>query len=590
MKGLSDKTLGEVARGFLRYRPIIIVLAVFLAVTVFFPGEQSRVETEAEATRFSRDGTAVGPAAAQGQGEATSFGGINPQVVAPGQQQAGPVQVSTSASRALDCDPGTGRLKFPSKYAAPCVAPWPKGADNTGATYNGVTKDKITVVVYRAPQTPQGQAVATAVGADDTREQTAATRAGYVDLFQKHYRTYGRTVEIKYLDGSGPGTDDAAGRADALKAAREMKAFISLGAPNNAYVETLAREKVLCMCLTSQPIETYLKLAPYAGYTTLMSSTQGYVHRAEYVRRIAGKPAQYAGDATYKPRTRTFAIVYLETADYAYKSGVDFFEEELGRYNIKLTDRISYAPDLNTAQEQATAIVSRLKEKQITSVIFSGDPIAPIFLTNESTNQNYFPEWVITGSALTDTSFFARTYNAQQWRNAFGVSYLAARGPQEAQDAWRLYRWHHNRTPEADTSYGVIYPNIWTLFTGIHMAGPKLTPFTFRDGLFAYPVSGGGFTTIKQSFGKHGLWPWEDYTAFDDATEIWWDPTSNGEDETGRQGVGLYRYVDGGKRYLPGQWPTTDVKPFVVQGTVTFYPQLPAEDKWPDYEHKHYYE
>ncbi len=38
-------------------------------------------------------------------------------------------------------------------------------------------------------------------------------------------------------------------------------------------------------------------------------------------------------------------------------------------------------------------------------------------------------------------------------------------------------------------------------------------------------------------------------------TEVWWDPKTTGLDELGRQGTGMWQFVDGGKRYLPGQWP-----------------------------------
>ena len=45
-----------------------------------------------------------------------------------------------------------------------------------------------------------------------------------------------------------------------------------------------------------------------------------------------------------------------------------------------------------------------------------------------------------------------------------------------------------------------------------------------------------------------------------------------GPDETGNVGTGMYRLVDGGRRYLPGHWPTTPVKLFDPAGTVTIYP------------------
>ncbi len=49
------------------------------------------------------------------------------------------------------CDPTTGRIKIPAYLASVCVKPWKDGANNGGATYQGVTKDSVKVVVYVPP-------------------------------------------------------------------------------------------------------------------------------------------------------------------------------------------------------------------------------------------------------------------------------------------------------------------------------------------------------------------------------------------------------------------------------------------------------
>ena len=72
----------------------------------------------------------------------------------------------------------------------------------------------------------------------------------------------------------------------------------------------------------------------------------------------------------------------------------------------------------------------------------------------------------------------------------------------------------------------------------------------------------------------------DDFDA-DDLTEIWWDPTATGEDEIGREGLGLWRYVDGGRRFTSLDAPAPN--PFVVEGTVTSYDTLPEEDRPPEY-------
>ena len=109
--------------------------------------------------------------------------------------------------------------------------------------------------------------------------------------------------------------------------------------------------------------------------------------------------------------------------------------------------------------------------------------------------------------------------------------------------------------------------------TGIHLAGPKLTPETFREGLYHLPpIKPGplGLNTIV-TYGDHGFWDGTDPAGLDNAGILYWDPEATGPDETGAEGKGMYRLVDGGKRYTHGKWPTTPMKLFDPEGTVTIY-------------------
>src|SRR5690606_35112467 len=107
-----------------------------------------------------------------------------------------------------------------------------------------------------------------------------------------------------------------------------------------------------------------------------------------------------------------------------------------------------------------------------------------------ATDQGYFPEWVITGTVLTDTTTFGRQYDQRQWAHAFGVSPLALRQAPEDGEARRLHRWYYGEEPPSIRNAAVIFEPIRVLMMGLHMAGPNLTPETFRAGLFAYPPSG----------------------------------------------------------------------------------------------------
>jgi ABC-type sugar transport system substrate-binding protein len=221
-------------------------------------------------------------------------------------------------------------------------------------------------------------------------------------------------VKLVYVTPSGDDQNDAAARADAIKVATEIKAFASWGGPiaTTAYAEELAARKVLCICTISQPNEFYTSRAPYV-ISALMSNTEGYIHRAEYIgKRLANRPAKHAGDPLMTGKTRTFGLLYYETAEQSYRSGVQFFEKELSKYGVKLAERLAFTGannDNSATQEQARTLIARLMEKGVTSVVYAGDPLSPVFFTQEATRQRYSPEWILTGSAFTDTTFFART-------------------------------------------------------------------------------------------------------------------------------------------------------------------------------------
>lgn len=598
-------TVGEVLDGLSRYKPFVLTLAGIVFLAILLPGAR-RPQGTAETT--SASGGAAGDVAANTGNDAgqitqgtdvqtdsatstTARGAVTGTAPTGARQATGgtlskAVQQLGDAASAPDCDKAAGRILIPSIYSPNCVPIFPKGADNGGATYQGVTKNTIKVGLYVAQENEQAAAIVSAAGVEDNTadEEDDANRNKEIEAYEAHFETYGRHVIWEKLEGSGAADDETAAKADAVRMATELKVFVSFGAPSNTYVDELAARGVMCMCTVSQPIENYMKWAPHV-WSDLMASSQGYIHRAEIIgKRLWGRNAIYAGDAIYKNSKRRFGIVYYETEDGAYKAGVDFFEKELLRYGAKMSDRIDYVLDLTKAQEDARIIVARLKDKGITSVVFAGDPLMPIFLTQEATKQAYNPEWVITGSALTDTTLFARTYDQTQWQHAFGVSYLTARvAPAVTENELNVHEWHFG---EALTSYPSALA-LGKLYTGVHLAGPKLTPKTYEAGMFSFKPTKGFITQFAVSYGT-GLWPWPDYLSADDATEIWWDPTARGPDELGNEAVGMYQYMDMGKRFLPGQWPTGEGKYFVKENTTTMYDDRPAPDRVPQPPHKHF--
>ena len=485
-----------------------------------------------------------------------------------------------------NCDTTTGKVAVPSGYAPPCVAPW-KGGDNGGATAPGVTKDTITIALYEAQPDLLQQAFFEQTGSDESLAKERETTQEYVDYFSKHYELYGRTVKLVPVKASGAPDDDVAAKADAIKVATEVHAFASFGGPGQttAYADELAARGVLCVgdCVIAEPQSFLVSHAPYVWPTTA-SPEQASEHWAAFVgTQLARKKAVHAGSPDLTSKVRRFGVVHYDDTAGTFAKSVKHFEQRLSSYKVKAAVTVPYSLDLTTAQQDARNVIAKLKSSGVTSVLLAGDPVFPTYLTKEATAQNYFPEWVVLGYAFTDTAVFGRQYDQKQWAHAFGVSLLPARTADDVDELANLITWQTGHPPEAKTFRELVQAPL-VFFTGVHLAGPRLTAKSFAAGLGRFPSAPTTTPTrLHLSWGRHGIWKGVDLTGGDDATVIWWDPNAVGPDEVGRDGKGLYRYADGGRRYLPGQWPTTPVGLFDPKTSTTVLTTLPPADAPPTY-------
>ena len=477
------------------------------------------------------------------------------------------------------CDPETGRIRIPSNYAPPCVAAR-EGVEG-GATSRGVTADTITVVLYEAAD---DDLAASLQDQQDSPEATRDTRDKLIKMMEETYETWGRKLEIVSFKGSG--SDETSARADAVQVAEEIEAFASIGGPGqeSAYAEELARRKVLCIgCGLALPDAALQENAPYL-WGNLQTPEQYLLNLGDFIiERLLGQKAEFAGSPEIRDEERVFGVVHFEQDPPVFDSVEDMVAREGGARGYEAAVNLTYQLVIADLPEKARVLVARLKEAKVTSVIFLGDPIMPIYLTKAATDQGYFPEWIITGTVLTDTTVFGRLYDQEQWAHAFGISSLPARVPPDQGESWRLYEWFYGEDPQATGTIAVISPGLSQFMLGVHMAGPDLTPETFRDGLFNYPPSGGTPLAPRISFGDQGLFANPDFTGTDDMQVIWWDADATGVDEQGTEGTGMMRYADGGRRYLPGEMPSTPANVFDEEGSVLIYDEIPESEKAPEY-------
>jgi hypothetical protein len=487
-----------------------------------------------------------------------------------------------------ECDHKTGRLKMPTVYSPPCVPVFT--GSNGGATSSGVTGDAINLVYYQPEPGGLASAISAAAG---TPAQALATVQNYVAMFNHIYEMYGRKVNLIVFNATGAADDPVAAHADAVSVAQQDHAFASIGGPaqTTAYQDELARLHVLCMGCGDSSLYGEIKLnAPYQ-WANLPTADTSLNETVDYViHKLNGKPAIWAGDSSLHTHKRSF-IVVSETSEppspgYSQLTASLTQQLKAGHVNMASLTTLKYTLDLTTLPTQAATIAEKLKSSGATSVVFAGDPIMPIYLTKAAANIGYFPEWIITGIVLTDTSALGRYYNQQEWAHAFGVTSLAVPVPVSSGDADRLYRWWYgaNTSPPSLAAPAII-PPIEQFFSGVQLAGANLTPDTFATGLFRAPPAGGGPTSPLDAYGYQGAAPLPSYSSPADYTFLWYDATAKGPDEEGTNGTGLMRYVNGGTRYKAGTLPSGPVPMFQVAGSVTSYqspPDLaPSYPAWP---------
>jgi hypothetical protein len=549
-----------------RYGPLVAIVVVIAIVAVI---------------AIAHHGSS-GNSTATGTSTTTGPGGYHPAGVVSW-DQAKAEGKTDSIDWGSRCDKSRGTLAYPSFFAGQCYAPF--HGDNGGATSSGVTGTTVTVVEYQAQEEdPILKYIEGAISDSDTNAQTRQTVQDWVSFYQHYFETYGRKVRLVPFTATGNASDEVAARADATQVAETYHPFAVIGGPilTAAFGTQLIADHIVCLdCMPLQPTAFYAAHAPYA-YSLTMNGDEGQVHVTNFIARdLAGKDAVYAGDAKFRTEPRKFGEIYLTTGQDAERQQSNF-EHRLASSGIHLDQVLAYT-NPTTLQTDAPALIAKLKAAGDTSVIFVGDPVAPGPITRQATTQGYFPEWIITGSPLTDTTIFARTYDPQQWKHAFGVSFLAARTDPSVSGALYLYNWYFGHKPPAKTGATVVAPEVNLLFAVLQELGPDVTPQNFENAIFSGAPTPRAITQPSISYGNHGIWPFTDYLGIDDATLVWWNPNATGPDELNTQGKGMYEYVDGGRRYLPNGWPSTSPKLFDTKNSVTIYTHVPPSEQVPTY-------
>lgn len=522
-------------RLFKGYGPLGALVVAFLLMAALVPSIAREQTTKEVASGAAAAGTtAAGATGAAGAAAGSAGSAGTAGTSSAGQTGALPATTSACKDRSLQV-PG-------DPYSPPCVA---FSGNNGGSTSKGVTGDTITIAFRQTSDKGFQQTLAALGGAQfsDTPADVERTVQGLATYFNDHFQFYGRKLKFVFYNGQGSQSTELLGggqeqaNADAITVGQQIKAFADMSATTEPYGDALAKQHVIGFGVPYLSSQWMSDRAPYswsiATDCSILASTS-----AEFAdKQLEGAPAKYAG-GSLQNQPRKFAI--LAPDNPWYQQCVDAAVKTTTAAGNPAPLNIEYQLNLSTLPNQAAAIVQQLKSNNITTVFCGCDPIMPIYLTAKAAQQNYTPEWIVEGTALTDTDYVGQLFTQSEWQHAFGISYAGKQLPERATLGYNAYESVNHDAPAF--AVDLIYEQMYMLALGIQLAGPNLTPQSFEQGMFSY----------KGGTGPYGTWGFGPghFTPTQDSWEIYWDPTAT---STYNQKQGAY--IVSTPRYRAGQYP-----------------------------------
>ena len=486
---------------------------------------------------------------------------------------------------------GTPPRQTEDPASPPCV-PYFQG-DNFGATYQGVNKSEIIVLVYfdeggyglstgtteitpnqgtfvdidrpRLPNCPPGE---TNTDPNECDHMLVRILKGYSRYFNDRFQTYGRHVHYWAFFA---GSDTAAERqADAAAAYDRLKPFAVIDEAvfngyNDEYDTAMTHYGALTFASTqaAKPNEFYRKNAPlswgfFPDVERWARQYGSYVCRkvVNYpVRRFGNPPGQGS------PNGSSRRIGIWHTTDPG-QPGLHLFYElvkpQLEKCGANIVSDATFSKsgwtiDATESGAEAANGAAKFQDDNVTTVLYMGGAESRFSASAEAIG--YYPEIVVAGNLDTDNNYVAQFQSQSVWRNAWGTTFQVRINRLQDSPAYRAYK---EGDPSGDDAAGFysqdFYRDHFMLFQGIQVAGPRLSPKTIDEGFHAIPERASTSAYSPAQFFDHG-----DYSAVKDEAEQWWDP--QGQSPPGGQPSrrpGCWRLVREGRRFLPDRWPRGD--------------------------------
>jgi len=475
----------------------------------------------------------------------------------------------------------------------PCV-PFFQG-DNFGATYQGVSSQQITVLAYydvgsygltgqlettpadgtyvdidkpRLPNCPPDNGAVSSTDPTQCDQLLVRVLKSFSHFFNSRFQTYNRHIHFwAYFTGAQTA---AQRRSDAVGNWQHLKPFAVIdGATFNGYNQeydsAMNQLGVISFSSTEGSRENsyYRKNAPLSWgffpdveHWAKLYSTYVCTKVAPYPVRKYGNPSG-VGPPNGGKRKFGFWSTSDPTAP-GLQRFADLVETELQSCGVtplskRTFSKNGYAADSSDTGTEAAQAAADFQSKGVTTVLYLGGTEGRFSGSTDAIK--YYPEIVVAGSLDNDNNFIGQTQDQNTWQNAWAMTFHIRIASLQESPGYRAYK---EGDPSGDDSAGTWardeYRDVFNLFQGIQVAGPRLTPQSIDKGFHAIPPHSSSDPFSPALFFDPG-----DYTSLKDGAEEWWDPSGQSPPGgTPSRRPGCWRMVQKGQRWLAGHWPSGD--------------------------------
>ena len=453
--------------------------------------------------------------------------------------------------------------------APPCV-PYFNG-DNGGATYQGVTRDEIKLLVYIEGGASWGNGTSSPSAAyvdlldaprDDDNPEIRGFRA-WQRYFNDRFQTYNRLVHfiLYFDDGEGRNSPEAR-RADAADNYEQVKPFAVLTSARgneDDYLRAMARYGVLNFGSFAQKPAAFYRDFPALIWSYLPSVEQQVEQYVSYVcAKVVGKDSVMAGpDLDGRPRK----LGLVHASDKRWEGLV--LMAELVRDQVEACGGTIEAeaafPECCLSQDNGDTgtygqeAMADFKTKGITTILWPGG-INGNF-AKWAAAIGYYPEWILLGDGQLDANTPIGVFSQS---SATFDDHAIVVTPQTVQPAFReqqCYKAYREADDTLDDGWVRFtcehYRNLVQIFIGIQVAGPRLDPDSIDEGFHAIPRIQSNDVETPSCYYDVG-----DYTCVKDGIQEVWRAN---QVAPGKQNPGCWAVIEGGRRYLAGRWPEGNV-------------------------------